>query len=303
MPVVGAGGDRLAGLRAVPHPELFLEARALQHQLAARVGDHRLAVEQQPVVAAHHVHVHHRHARASADARQEPAPHPRLAAVVGRGGGRHQQGRALVQAVAHRVHGVAAGGVGLGLPPDVLADGEPDALALEVDDAAFGGRLEVARLVEHVVGGQQSLGLRVQDAAAGEQAGGVGQVLAGGAAVAVHVADHRAEAGRHGVLQVAQRLAVLCHERFVVEQVHRRVAAQAQLREHHQVGVQAARLLQPGDNAGAVAGEIADGGVDLGEGDAHGSITPETTRTSDLRFRKPVLYPTELLGRVLVLHP
>ena len=158
-PVVGAGGDRLAGLRAVPHQELFLEARALQHQLAAGVGDHRLAIEQQPVVAAHHVHVHHRHARASADARQEAAPHPRLAAVVGRGGGRHQQGRALVQAVAHRVHGVAAGGVGLGLPPDVLADGEPDALALELDDAALGGRLEVARLVEHVVGGQQGLGL------------------------------------------------------------------------------------------------------------------------------------------------
>ena len=137
----------------------------------------------------------------------------------------------------------------------------------------------------------------MQDAPVGEQAGGVGEVLAGGAAVAVHVADHRAEAGRHGVLQAAQRLAVLLHEGGVVEQVHRRVAAQAQLGKHHQVGVQGARLVHPGKNARAVAGKVADGGVDLGEGDAHRLITPETTRTSDLRFRKPLLYPTELLGR------
>jgi hypothetical protein len=26
------------------------------------------------------------------------------------------------------------------------------------------------------------------------------------------------------------------------------------------------------------------------------SVAPETTRTSDLRFRKPLLYPAELLG-------
>ena len=67
-PVVAGGGDRLAGLRAVPHQELFLEARALQHQFAAGAGHHRLAVEQQAVVAAHHVDVHHRHAGAGADA-------------------------------------------------------------------------------------------------------------------------------------------------------------------------------------------------------------------------------------------
>ena len=56
------------------------------------------------------------------------------------------------------------------------------------------------------------------------------------------------------------------------EQILGRVARDRQLGEEDEVGAARARLLEAGEDPVAVAVEVADDGVDLGEGEAHALI-------------------------------
>ncbi len=137
-----------------------------------------------------------------------------------------------VQELGHGIHRVAKPGRGLRLPPDVLADGDSQPLTGEGDYAALHGRLEPAGLVEHVVRGQQGLGLGVQDGSVRNQRRDVEQSLAGAGAVPVHVPHDDPDAAWGAGLDGTKRLEVILHEPLVLQQVHRRVAAEAQLGEH-----------------------------------------------------------------------
>lgn len=65
------------------------------------------------------------------------------------------------------------------------------------------------------------------------------------------------------------------------QQVLWRIAGERQLRGEQQVGTARCGILCRSKDAGAVAGEVADGGVDLGEADAHvrQCSEPEPRRT------------------------
>ena len=203
------------------------------------------------------------------DARRAARRRVRILPEVERGGREgDDQRRAFVGELLHGVDGVVQPGRGLALPPDVLADRDAHALAAERAHPPRGGGLEVARLVEHVVGRQQGLGL--------------GEDHPSPATMEAAFTSRRpARPGcgrrsrppvprpRGGALQLPQALEVRLDERVVLEQVHRGIAAQAQLGEHREIAAFLPGAPGEGEDLRAVAREVADGGVDLAEGDAH----------------------------------
>ena len=113
---------------------------------------------------------------------------------------------------------------------------DAELLAIEGHDPLRFGRLEVAGLVENVVGGQQHFLLLEEHAAIGDQHGGIRNGFAGlgGRVCGADVPDYRRD--RQPRHQGRQRGAVVLHKRGPLEQVLRRIPAQAKLREDHQVG-------------------------------------------------------------------
>ncbi len=265
------------GPRRVDERQLLLEAGPQPGEGAVGRGCHGLAIEHEAVVGAHGVHVDHRHARGLADPGEKAQADGGLSRVEGRGGGREDERGTRVEQLRHRVDGVAQPRGRFAFPPDVLADRDADPLAAEGGNPPLGGWLEVAGLVEHIVGGEERLRLRVQDLPVAEQRGSVHQASSRPAPVPVHVPHDDADPRGGGLLQPAQRLQVLLDEQVVLQQVHGRVAAQAQLGEHGKR--RARRLRLPGEvrDLPAVPVEVPDRGVDLPAGDSHGN--PPRSRT------------------------
>ena len=200
-----------------------------------------------------------------------------LADVAGAGVDRHDQvGRRIRQAL-ERIDGVVLAVV----VPAVLADHEAD---LRAADAQHAGDvrpgLEVPALVEDVVGGQQLLVIVQQQLAVADHQQRIAEGLAG-ARVAGRRADdpvQRAHLAR-GRQQRRHRAVEALAEVFVVEQVGRVVAGQRQLREDDQV-----RAVVPGAPRRVqvqrqVAFEVADGGIDLRDGDLEHDFAPQLAVT------------------------
>ena len=119
--------------------------------------------------------------------------------------------------------------------------------------------LEVAHLVEDPVVGEEALGIDRLDLAVGADGAAVVEV-----AVEPGEADERRDPGRLGgdLVEAAPRLT---EELGTEEEVLGRVARDGELGEEDEVGARVARLVQPADDPLAVAVEVADDGVDLGE--------------------------------------
>ena len=103
----------------------------------------------------------------------------RHARVEGRGVDDHDERRPRIQEVGDGVDGVVETGGGLAVRPDVLTHGNAELLPSEGDDGARVRWLEPPRLVEHVVGREERLCLRVEDRAVQEQRRDVDKALAG----------------------------------------------------------------------------------------------------------------------------
>jgi hypothetical protein len=104
------------------------------------------------------------------------------------------------------------------------------------------------------------------DAAAAQDRGGV----VPRAAFPVGVADDHGDFRGVG-RQRQERLPALVAEVVAQEQVLRRIAGQRHFGGDHEFGAGGARLVDRGADAGRVGGEVAHGGVDLGDGDLHGT--------------------------------
>jgi hypothetical protein len=150
--------------------------------------------------------------------------------------------------------------------PDVLADRRADkrVAAAQEDEPAPG--LEVAVLVEDPVVGEELLAIHGLHLAVDADRAGVEEV-----AVEVRRADQRRDAPRCGsdLLEPSRRR---LEEARPQEKVLRRVAGHRELREEHEVGFAGTGLLESREDAVAVAVEVADDRVDLGEGKAHARI-------------------------------
>ena len=148
--------------------------------------------------------------------------------------------------------------------PQVLAHCQAERRSPELEQADLGARLEVALLVEHAVVRQQPLAVDVGHAAVRADEARVVEA----AVLGVRRTDERDDA-RGRLRHLTCRLRSRTDERGAEQEVLRRIAGDRELREHNEVGAGDARLSDPRDDAVTVAVEVADGRVDLSQGDLH----------------------------------
>ncbi len=183
--------------------------------------------------------------------------------------------------VAPAIDSSPAGGPGC---PDVLAHRQTDApggtrAIADVDHGAALAGVEVALLVEHAVVGQVDLAVDRMDRTVGEHCGGVVDVL--GALGKAHDGDRALRIGR----ELVQRRCGVGEEVLAQQQILGRVAGQGKLGKQHQIGALGHRRLAPCADALGVAGDVADRGVHLTEGQAHLSSRARCARRRYARRR------------------
>ena len=249
----------------VDDDEVLAHRGAAGEQLAAGVEDERVAVEDELVLAADLVHVRDRDVVVGGARGQHALALAGLAGVEGRGVDVDDD-----RGAGER--GVAGGAVGV---PDVLADGGGDRDAADDEARRPRARLEVALLVEDAVVWEALLAVAGDDAPAVDE---------GGAVVEHAVELEAADDERGQPLRVArERLEGgdgLVDERRAQQQVLGRVAADRELGEGDEVGVALGGAARGVEDQRAVAREVADGAVDLGERDPQSSHRPPLSRSS-----------------------
>jgi len=251
-----AGVAQAGGARALRvdrgHEQLLAELVGAGDHGAVVIDDHRVAVEDELVLAADEVAERHRGQGVAGALHQHVLPLAALARVVGRGREVDDHGGAGQRLVGQRRPGL----------PDVLADGQADDGVADLDEAAAGALLEVALLVEDAVVGQVGLAVDPADLAAGQYGGGVVDVL--GPLGEADQGDDVVGLGR----QPLDGGAGVGEEVLLEQQVLGRVAGNRQLGEHDELRALMAGARDVPLDLGHVPGDVADGGVDLGQGDA-----------------------------------
>ena len=139
--------------------------------------------------------------------------------------------------------------------PDVLADGNADADALDRHRPRGGTAREQPLFVEHAVVRQVGLVAQRGDAALIEQRAGIVElaVLDPG-----RTDQHRRTAARGLARQFLDRGAAGGLKRRLQHQIFRRIAADEQFGQHQQVGAIGLGLVARGARLGGVAGDVAD---------------------------------------------
>ena len=154
------------------------------------------------------------------------------------------------------------GGRRAGLP-DVLAHRRADEGLAAAQEHEVAAGLEVPVFVEDAVVGEELLLVDGLQLAVDEHRAGVEQV-----AVEVREADEGGDPLRRG-RDLVQRSPGGPEEAGPEKQVFGRVAGDGQLREEDEVGACLTRLFEAPEDPVAVAVEVADDRVDLGEREAH----------------------------------
>ena len=148
------------------------------------------------------------------------------------------------------------------LKPNVLADVDAYGGVVDLEDGGVGAGEEVALFVEDAVVGEVDLVVDAEEASVTDDGGGVEE-----AALVVRVNEPDDNGYALGMVDdLVEAGAVLGDEVGLVEQVLGGVAGDGELGEGDEVGVLGSGLVDVVEDLGRVAPQIADGGVDLGEG-------------------------------------
>ena len=281
-----AGRDASSGGVHVADEKVLLEVAPAHHQVALAVEPERVPVEHQLVVAPDLVHVEQGSPVLRRFLSNHVAADRGLADREGTRRDIEQDRGAAVGELAHRVAGIEALRPEVAIVPDLLAHGQPEAHAFEVEwlDAAAG--LEVAVLVEDVVGRQQRLVVTPGDAAPVTERRGVEERVAVAGGVRGHAADHEPEPVVGQRRDAREQVEIRADEALVVEQVARRVAGGRELGEHDEVRTGATGAVH--GLAHLVVGllEGSDREVQLRQRESHVAIVPNdgsSTLTGDQR--------------------
>ncbi len=188
----------------------------------------------------------------------------------------------LVEVVRRGVgdqHNLRAGGLGIGRGrgvPGVFADDDAEARAVHFEHKGLGAGLKVALLVKDLVVGQFKLVVPADHTAVKGHCGAIGGLgqHAGrwGFQRELWVPDQHVQARECRQLgdERIERACAGVDERRAQQQVFGRIARERQFRREQDARTSLVRFARGGDNAGSIAGEIADGAVDLGESDRDG---------------------------------
>ena len=269
----------------VDDEQLGLELPRPAEHGAGGVDHDRVAVEDQLVLSTDEVHVcQHALALAGPACAQRQA-YVVLVGFVGRAIGHDEQG------------GVGClGGSRRSVAPQVLADGERDVDATDLDDVDRVAGHEVADLVADAVVPEVVLGLPGHDLAAVHDRDGVGGRVLGDADLLgdvlrlVEEADHRHELSAAFVLQTYGKVfggrARCPDQRCPHREILDGVSRQHHLGEHDEVDALGDRLLAVVHDEVGVGAQIADGGVDLGKGESHLGHVPQRIQRGDPPLRR-----------------
>ena len=151
--------------------------------------------------------------------------------------------------------------------PDVFADGDAAAVAGDVERCAVFRRLEVARFVEDVVGGEECFVDFANGVSALEDCGGVAKG-ATMARVHIHVADKQRDVSGLRV-EGFERGYIARDELALKQQILRRVAGQGEFGGEHDFRAARDKITVGGEDFRGVPGEVADDWIDLCEANAH----------------------------------
>ena len=124
-----------------------------------------------------------------------------------------------------------------------------------------GRGLEVTRFVEDVVGGQQHFVLLENDAAVRPEARRRSRRLAGWDVGARGVADQDGQ--RRFLRETGDLVAIAFEEAGAFEQIQREIAADAEFGKDGEIGAAVFGFAGHVENARGIAGEVADGGIEL----------------------------------------
>ena len=231
---------RHGGALGVEDAQSGLEQRSSLDEGAVGARCEAATVEDETVVGADRGGVHDVSSPTGRSVSHELLASGLLAGGEGRCAEVEDEVRSLLDGVGDGVAVIAAGfAPQQSIVPQVLADGETDAGAVEVDHArAVGGSgLEVAALVEDVVGRQQGFGDVGEELAALDHDSGIEQQGAVGRA---HGAERDSEAGWEVGHQPVQGVVGFGDEGGDAEQVAGRVAGEAELWEDGEAGAEPA---------------------------------------------------------------
>ena len=268
------GDDFAAHLRCthVDEGQCLFEHRRTRRNCSLRVDGERSAVEHNLVLGADQMRIQQRHGQAARPLGHALFALADLAQVEGRG-------------IQHTQH-LGAGRLGTSprlVEPGVFADQDAEADAVDVDDdtalAGVAARGEIAPLVEDLVVRQLALAIGRDDPPPRQNRGRVGALLHGmrlrpniaALAKLMRMPHHHEQPRQIGQLlrAVVQRLGAGLHEGRSQQQVFGRVAAQAEFGCQHQTRTLRVRATGTFDDLAAVAGQIANRGIDLRQGYFH----------------------------------
>ena len=153
------------------------------------------------------------------------------------------------------------------LGPDVFADGDADLFAAEDQRRDAPRRLEVAILVENIVGGQKRL-MRLRHRRAGLQEGG--GIVKWLSAILVSIDETDEQTGAPDMrLELFQDLEILRDEPRLEDQVLRRITGNGKLRRNDQFRSSRRQPIVGAGDLFKIAAQISDDGIDLSEADLH----------------------------------
>lgn len=236
----------------IHHHKFFLKLFATCDYISCLVEDCAAAVEDQFVLTSNHVGVGDIYVVVGGASGQHVLPELALASVVW--GGVDVDDYLGASLSLHR--GWAQG------VPDVLTDVDSYMYAVDDEDWALVAGLEVSVLVEDTVVGEVHFVVDAKELTVVGYCGGVMYVVLG-----VHEAHHDGDAlglGDH----LVHLLDVGLYEGGLEEKVFRGIACDCHLGEGYEVGLLCFGSLYVVEYLGGVAVEIADGGVNLGHGQA-----------------------------------
>ena len=270
----------------IPEQQRLPAAGSLAEQRAARVQHEAGAIEHQLIVAAHLVDVDERTTGPRGGSLPQLPAQGELAAAIGGGGEVEQQIHPQLRQLTDRIDTRHAQLLQVLLDPQVLADAQPQppgAAALPLAPLQprrpLAGQ-EIAALIEDVVAGQQPLAGHHLPAAttaiattAAHQRHGIPKTWGATAGHRIGHTHQRRQAGRQTIGQGLQLNSLARHQGRAQQQIAGWVAPQRQLRRQQQLGPVLGRQPAGREDPRGIALQIADQGIELGEGEAHPGVS------------------------------
>ena len=260
--------DRRRQRVEVHDEQVLLELLRERDEFAARVHHHAAAVEDEFVVPADLVDVHDRQLEPPRLVGEQFPPDLLFAERERRGGEVEDDLRAFAQEHRDRVEVIPRAQAALD-PPAVLADGDAERAPAERRGVRLTARLEVAVLVEHVVGREQRLVVHRDHAPVADERGGIVQRLALAGLVPRDEADDRRQ--RKFAREPVERVEPAGDEPGMLDEVARRIAHDGHLRKDGEFGPERRRAPGGIEDLRRVPAEVAHGRIDLRQCNFHGA--------------------------------